>query len=151
MTRKCVARVALLAAFLLPAAFAPAASAAPRGDGFDARAILTHPRALARYLRLTPDQVAQQKALLQQLEATAKPLREAQEPLQEELRAALDGDAPEACEVGALMVELDALGDQIRAAIAAFDEAFSAILDAEQLARYEALKVLAGSPGAGPH
>lgn len=131
---------------LLPAL----AEAAPKpGGNFDAGAILRNPRALARYLRLTPQQVEQQKALLQGLKAEVEPLREQQRPLGEDLREALDGASPEACAVGELVVAIDALGDQIRALHAEYDAAFSAILTPEQLARYEALKVLAEKPHGG--
>ena len=145
MARKNVWIAAALAALLaLPAVVAAAPQAAVEEGGFNARAILANPRALARYLRLTPAQVQQQKALLQGLEAEVEPLRQQQRALREDLREALAGAAPDACSVGAIVVEVDALGDDVRAAIAEFDDAFSAILGAEQLARYEALKVLAG-------
>ena len=136
---------ALAAVLLLPAL----AAAAPRG-GFDPAAVLHNPRALARYLRLTPAQVEQQKALLAALKAEVEPLREQQKPLQESLREALQAGSPVACEVGALLVDIDALGDQVRAAHEEFDVAFSAILTAEQLARYEALKELARPHGPPP-
>lgn len=149
MLRRNLWIVTALTALLLLPAHGMAAVAVEEAGGFNARAVLTNPRALARYLRLSPAQVEQQKALLQALKAEVEPLREAQKPLQEDLREALDGASPEACAVGALLVEIDALGDQVRAAHAEFDDAFSAILTAEQLARYEALKVLAQGPGPG--
>jgi Spy/CpxP family protein refolding chaperone len=128
---------ALAALLLLPVA----AEAARRPNPAD---ILANPRALARYLRLTPAQVEQAKALLVDLREEVEPLREQQQPLREELRDLLAGASPAAAEVGAVVIEIDDLGDQIRAAREDFDEAFSAILTAEQLAKYEALKELVG-------
>jgi Spy/CpxP family protein refolding chaperone len=130
--------VAFLAALLL---LPLAAEAAKRPSP---REVLTNPRLLARYLRLTPQQVEQQKALLTDLREVVEPLREQQQPLREELADLLAGASPAAAEVGAVVIEIDALGDQIRDARGDFDEAFSAILTPEQLERYEALKELVG-------
>jgi Spy/CpxP family protein refolding chaperone len=114
----------------------PGLAAAARGPG----EILANPRLLARYLRLTPEQVAQQRVLLRELHAELEPLREQRQELRDDLREALEASSPDACSVGALVVDLDALRDQTRAALEAFDEAFSAILTEDQRARYEALK-----------
>jgi Spy/CpxP family protein refolding chaperone len=102
--------------------------------------ILTNPRLLARYLRLTPAQVEQQKALVSELRAKVDPLREQRKELREDLRAALDGSSPNACSIGEIVIDLRGVRDDIRAAREEFDEAFSDILTPEQLERYEALK-----------
>ena len=122
----------LFAFLLLPLV----ASAAPgRGNPGD---ILTNPRALARYLKLTPAQIETTKQLFQTLHSTTKPLHEQQKPLREQLRTQLDG--ADACAAGATLLQLEGLKDQIRDARQDFDDAFSAILTPEQLAKYEALK-----------
>lgn len=134
-------RIPLFAAALALLLPTLAAAAPPRPPASPA-SILNHPRALARFLRLTPAQIAQQKALLEDLRGVIEPLREQQKPLAESLRTALQGASPQACEVGALVVEIDQLGDQIRAAREDYEEAFVAILTPQQLARYNALKEL---------
>jgi Spy/CpxP family protein refolding chaperone len=135
MTRIKLSFLAVAAAALLLPTLAEAAR-----NPFDPAAILHNPRALARYLRLTPAQVEQQKALLEDLRETVEPLRQQQKPLQEDLRDALAAASPAACDVGAIVVEIDEIGDDIREAHVAFDAAFVKILTPEQLTRYNALK-----------
>jgi Spy/CpxP family protein refolding chaperone len=139
MSRRRLPAAAVLAALLLLPTLAAAAQRP------DPAAILHNPRALARYLRLTAEQVTQQKALLEDLRAEVEPLREQQKSLQESLRAKLDAANPSACDVGAVVVQVDALGDQIREAHADYEAAFVDILTPEQAARYEALKELIDS------
>ncbi len=107
-------------------------------------AILRNPRALARYLKLTSEQIATFKTLREELQADLKPLQEQIKPLQEQLKTQLDAAAPDACTAGETTVALDAVRDDIRAAYEEFDTAFSAILTPEQLAKYEHLKEAAG-------
>lgn len=138
--RKLMLFAAAFAAFL---ALPFAAEAAPRG-GQNAEQILRNPRALARYLRLTPEQVETFKTLRQDLEADVKPLREAGKPLREAFRAELNAASPNACEVGEAALAVQENAEKIRAEYEEFDTAFSAILTPEQLAKYEALKEAAG-------
>ena len=107
-------------------------------------AILRNPRALARYLKLTQEQIATYKTLREALQADLKPLQGQVKPLQEQLETQLDAAAPDACTAGQTVVALDAVRDDIRAAYEKFDEAFSAILTPEQLEKYEHLKEAAG-------
>jgi Spy/CpxP family protein refolding chaperone len=118
----------------------PLLAAAAPGRGGNPADILHNPRALARYLRLTPAQVETTKQLAQTLHNTTKPLYQQIEPLEEQLHSQLDAASPDACAVGNTVVQINGLRDQIRGAREDFDEAFSAILTPEQLARYEALK-----------
>jgi Spy/CpxP family protein refolding chaperone len=134
MRRQPVLLIAAFAALLWVPALAAAAPA--RGPA----QILSNPRLLARYLRLTPEQVQQQRQLVQALRADVEPLRAQRTALREDLRAALEGGSPDACAVGAIVVDLSELRGQIRAELEEFDDAFSDILTPEQLARYEALK-----------
>lgn len=135
MRRRLLATTALLA--LLATPFAAQAARPPRLDPID---LLHNPRALARFLKLSPQQVTQQKQLLEELRGTTKPLYEQIEPLEDQLRAQLDAASPDACAVGNTVVQIDGLRDQIKDAREDFDEAFSAILTPEQLAKYETLK-----------
>ena len=107
-------------------------------------AILRNPRALSRYLKLTPEQNATFKTLREALQADLKPLQEQVKPLKDQLETQLDAASPDACAVGQTAVALDAVRDDIRAAYQKFDEAFSAILTPEQLEKYEHLKEAAG-------
>lgn len=134
MRRQPVLLIAAFAALLWVPALAAAAPA--RGPA----QILSNPRLLARYLRLTPEQVQQQRQLVQALRADVEPLRAQRTALREDLRAALEGGSPDACAVGAIVVDLSELRGQIRGELEEFDDAFSDILTPEQLARYEALK-----------
>jgi Spy/CpxP family protein refolding chaperone len=104
--------------------------------------VLHNARALAKYLKLTPAQIETTKGLLDDLHATTRPLYEQIEPLETQLRTQLDASNPNACNVGAIVVQIDAVRDQIRDARQDFDAAFSAILTPAQLAKYEALKDL---------
>ena len=135
MMRRRLLAVSTLAALLaLPFAAEAARKPANPGD------VLRNPRALARYLKLTPAQIETTKQLLQTLHDTTRPLYQQIEPLEEQRRGQLDEASPNACAVGETVVRIDALRDQIRDAREDFDEAFSAILTPEQLAKYEALK-----------
>lgn len=118
----------------------PLLAAAAPGRGGNPADILHNPRALARYLKLTPAQVETTKQLAQTLHNTTKPLYQQIEPLEEQLHSQLDAASPDACAVGNTVVQIDGIRDQIRGAREDFDEAFSAILTPEQLAKYEALK-----------
>lgn len=125
--------VALCALFALPWAAAAATRPTPEE-------ILRNPRLLARYLRLTPEQVQQAEALHRTLRDTVEPLREAAKGLREDYREALGATPRDACAVGEAAVALHDNTEQIAAALRDFDESFSAILTPEQLRRYEALK-----------
>ena len=136
MTRRRLSVATALFAFL---ALPFLASAAP-GRGGNPADILRNPRALARFLKLTPAQVETQKQLVEYLRDTTKPLHDQLEPLREQLRTQLDAASPDACAVGGTLLQIEGVRDQIREAHEDFDEAFSAILTPEQLAKYEALK-----------
>lgn len=137
--RKLMIAIALFALLAVPfLAHAANGANGPRNPAD----ILHNARALAKYLKLTPAQIETTKALLDDLHATTKPLYEQIEPLQTQLRSQLDAASPDACGVGATVVKIDALRDQIRDARQDFDDAFSAILTPAQLAKYEALKDL---------
>lgn len=133
--QKLLAATALLALLIVP--FAAQAARPPKPNPAD---ILHNPKALARFLKLTPEQVAKQKQLLEQLRSTTKPLYDQIEPLEEQLHDQLEAASPNACAVGGTVVQIDGLRDQIKEARQDFDDAFSAILTPEQLAKYEALK-----------
>ncbi|MFL6196406.1 MAG: Spy/CpxP family protein refolding chaperone [Thermoanaerobaculia bacterium] len=128
---------AFLALLALPLiAQPPAGNRGPR----DPESILHNPRALARYLKLTPDQVTATQKLFDELRATVEPLRKAQEGLRDDLRDELEAASPNACTVGQAALAVHANQERIKDAFEAFDTKFSALLTPEQLAKYEALK-----------
>jgi Spy/CpxP family protein refolding chaperone len=134
MRRRLSVATALFAFLALPLLAEAARKPGNPGD------LLRNPRALARYLKLTPAQIETTKQLLHTLHDTTRPLYQQIEPLAEQRRGQLDAASPDACAVGATVVQIDGLRDRIRDAREDFDEAFSAILTPEQLAKYEALK-----------
>ncbi len=127
--------VAVLAGLLLVPALA---MARPRGPSPEE--ILHNPRLLARFLRLTPEQVTQEQALFQTLNTALRGIHDQQKTAHDGLAAELAKESPDACTAGGFVVELDALAGQARAALETFDTDFSAILTPEQLAKYQALK-----------
>jgi hypothetical protein len=128
----------VLAAFVALLAL-PFAAEAQR-PGRDPGELLHNPRALARYLKLTPDQVAAAQKLQADLKAVVEPLRQAQKTLRETLRTDLNAASPNPCTVGQDVLALRTNEERIKDALEDFDRKFSALLNPEQLAKYEALK-----------
>jgi len=129
--------LAVLALLVLPMAAQAAPAGAP--DANQARGLLENPRALARFLHLTPAQVTQFNTLAQTLRSTVEPLRTARGPLCQTLRTALAATTPDQAAVGAGSIALFQNKKQIGAARTTFDNAFKAILTPEQLAKYNVL------------
>ncbi len=102
--------------------------------------ILRNPRALARYLKLTPAQQATLKTLSQELQATTKPIHEAQKALREQLDDQLAAASPSACAIGDTVLDIQENHKKLEAARAEFNTKFTAILTPEQKRKYEALK-----------
>lgn len=143
----------LILAFLIALLALPALSGiaqAQQGRGpRDPREILRNPRALARYLQLTPAQIAAAQKLQADLKAELEPLRENGKQLRDALKAELDAASPNACKVGDALLAVRANEQKIKDALEEYDQKFSALLTPEQLARYEALKEAARLLGGG--
>jgi Spy/CpxP family protein refolding chaperone len=141
-SRRILRRLPLAAALIatLAAALPAAAQAADRLPRCHDR------RAIAKYLGLSKDQATQWRAFTRELYETTEPLREQIEPLVNALQDLLAGAAPAPAEVGQVVVDIDALRDEIRAARAEFEADFTAILTPAQLLRWEALRARCG-PG----
>jgi Spy/CpxP family protein refolding chaperone len=135
-----VRRASLLLAVLLalPLALQAQGGPGPRDPG----EILHNPRALARYLRLTPDQVTATQKLAADLKAAVEPLRQQEKQLRAAFEAAVSAPNANPCDVGQAALAVHANSQKIRAALDDFDNKFSALLPPAQLARYEALKAL---------
>ncbi len=124
-----------------------AQSAAFESDAASARSgsadsILSHPRALSKYLHLSSDQNAQLQALWTTLQTSVAALRQARGPLCNQLRTDLTGNAA-AATVGTDSINLFTNKEAIRTARQTFDTAFSATLTPDQLTKYNALKQIA--------
>ena len=129
----------LMLAFLVTLLALPFAAQAQRAPQ-DPASILHNPRALARFLKLTPEQVTAAQQLQTNLRTVLEPLRANEKQLREALRAELDAATPNACEVGDALLAVRANEERIKDALEDYDEQFSALLTPEQLRRYEALK-----------
>ncbi len=90
---------------------------------------------LADALDLTVDQRASFERLRSEALAAAEPARERMRAAHDELRALLDSDQPVAAEVGAKMIEVHGLQNDLRTAREKFERDFDATLtDAQKLA-----------------
>jgi len=137
--KKAHAVAAALAALLLVPALAQAARRGPSPEE-----ILKNPKLLARYLGLTEAQVAQAKPLYEALNSSLRSIHEQEKTVHQQLATELAKANPDACTVGGYVVQIKGFAAQVEAALKTFDTAFSAILTPEQLAKYNALKELAG-------
>lgn len=140
MNQKVFATVLLLGVLALPA-FAVTPPTTP--DAGVAGNILHHPKALARFLHLSTDQATQLNGFWQTLETAEQPLRQARPALCQQLRTDLGPATPNPTTVGTDVLALVGNKDQIKAAREAFDTSFSAILNADQLTKYDTLKQIA--------
>ena len=104
-------------------------------------------RVLARLLDLSEEQVTQLQELQEELQTTVQPLREERGLLHDQLELLLESDAPNAEEVGALVIAIHEVNQQIEQAQQDFTASFEAILTAEQL---EKLQEFLDNPRRGP-
>lgn len=141
MTSRKLARLGL--ALLL---FAPVAAVAnPAGPGGPGDGVPGGGRDMlppAGYLNLTDEQVEAVTALREELRAEMQTQLEAQRALGEQLRDAIESDQPDATLIGELAIEMHGFRDQIRTTIESFESQFTALLTAEQLAKYENFREL---------
>lgn len=97
-------------------------------------------RGLAAFLDLTDQQIEDARALLEDLAAEVRPQAEKARGVRRDLHALLETDGADLAEVGALVVELHGIRDEMRTARDGFAAAFSALLTPDQLERWEVLK-----------
>ena len=154
-----LAVAALLALPALPLAAQPPAGAAGQGPGGPpgAEAAFFPLAPITQFLDLTSDQVDQTRALLDDLKAKVQPLRQQERTLHQQLADLLRGDNPDAAAVGALVIQIQGVRGQIKAARDDFDTAFTALLTATQAGRWSILKEVRQTfgprhrrPGGGP-
>lgn len=137
----------VLAVAALCAAPASAQQGPPPGRGGNGLPGCHDPRAIARFLHLSADQVTQTKALRQELKTAVDPLREELDGIHEQVGDLLDGDNPDACTVGGLVVQGDGLRDQIETLHDGFEADFRALLTPEQQTKWDALQVVCRAQG----
>ena len=110
----------------------------PGGRGGPGRHIFPPPG----YLDLTEEQIEATQAIRESVRAELEGTREAGRTLREQLHAALEGDDPDATEVGQLAIELHALRAQTRIVLEDAESQFAALLTPEQLEKWENFKEL---------
>jgi len=138
MTQRKLALLGLALLLLAPLA----AVANPAGPGSGGPGGVRNMFPPAGYLNLTDEQVEAVTALRDQMREEMKTLLEAQRALGEQLRDALGSDQPDATRIGELTLEMHGFRDQIRATLESFESEFTALLTAEQLAKYENFREL---------
>ena len=142
---KALTLTALLGSLAIPALAAsrPVTPPPPPTDAGTAGNLLHHPKALARFLGLSADQATQLNGFSTTLEAAEKSLRQTRAPLCQQLRTDLGVTSPDPATVGKDTLSLVDNKDQIKTARETFDTSFSAILNPDQLAKYDTLKQIA--------
>lgn len=126
----------------------PALDAAPQGPGGPGSTTKHVQRPVARllpppgYLGLDEAQREAAGALLEVLVETTRPLAEALRANRRAIGDLLGAAQPDATAIGDLVIDGAALRAEKRDALTAFDESFSALLDADQLSRWQHYKEL---------
>jgi hypothetical protein len=101
---------------------------------------LTDGRFLTHYLGLSSSQVTQLQGFLRTLQAAGVAVRTARGPLCQQLRTDITASHPNPTTVGQDFLALVDNEGKVKTALQAFDTSFSAILNGDQLARYDTLK-----------
>src|ERR1700712_4166245 len=128
----------LLGALALPAlADVRGPSGRPGSPGTGA---LVDGRFLTHYLNLSASQVTQLQGFLRTLQTAGQAVQAARVPLCQTLRTDLNASHPDPLTVGRDFLALVDNQDRVKTALQSFDTSFSAILNGDQLARYDALK-----------
>lgn len=106
---------------------------------------------LTSYLSLTDAQQTAWKQLRDKLDTTVKPLFETAQRKQAAIRDGLDNNA-DAATLGQLMIDAHRIRQQIKATHVAYEKDFTALLTADQAAKYQSFQELRASfrPGHGP-
>ena len=123
-------------------ALAAVAQAGPHGRG-GGRGLLPPPG----YLELTEDQIDAAKAIREQTRDLVEPIRAEVRSLRQQLAATLDGETPDATEVGQLAIDIHSQRQQLRVLRQDAESQFAALLTAEQLERWENFKDLRSRRG----
>ena len=106
--------------------------------------VLTNGRFLAHYLDLSTSQTTQLQGFLKTLQTSVQAVGTARGPLCQQLQTDINVSQPDPTTVGKDYLALVDNQDKIKTALQTFDTSFSAILNGDQLAKYDALKQLLG-------
>jgi Spy/CpxP family protein refolding chaperone len=99
-----------------------------------------HAAFLTKALSLTADQQAAAKKLHADLAAQAQPLMEQHRQQMQEIHALLDAGSAGAAEIGQKTIDAHATGQQLKALHESFKTKFSALLNPDQLAKFQQLQ-----------
>jgi Spy/CpxP family protein refolding chaperone len=97
-------------------------------------------RMVAEYLGLTPEQGDAWRALMETLKTQQQALADQVQPLEEQLREALQATTPDPAAIGALVLQIHALRDQMRVNEEAYRSGFEALLNEEQKQKLHVLR-----------
>ena len=144
-------RKAIVLAAIALVAFLPLAALAEPGQGHrgrgPARGLLPPPG----YLDLTEEQIEAAEAIREGVRTEMQAMRGERRTLREQLKATLDGESPDATEVGRLTIELHAMREQTRVTLKDAEARFAELLTSEQLEKWENYKELRQSRRGGRH
>jgi Spy/CpxP family protein refolding chaperone len=104
---------------------------------------------LGKALSLTDAQKAAAKKIHEETFAKAEPLMKQRHEQMKEIHALLDGDNPDATEIGQKMIASHATGEQLKALHEEAMARFSTLLNAEQLEKLKTFKEMHHGPGHG--
>jgi hypothetical protein len=113
------------------------------GIGVD-DSVLVNGRFLTRYLSLSSSQATQLQGFLRTFQTSLQAVQTSRAPLCRQLRTDLGASIPDPTTVGRDLLALVDNQGRVKAALQAFDNSFSAILNGDQLTRYDALKQAVG-------
>ena len=137
-TQKAIAALALAGGLTLPPMVHAGQSAFGMHDGM--RGGMHGGGRMADSLNLTADQQTAAKKLREDMRAKAEPLMDQVRQQMDELETLLDTAHPDATEVGNKVLAAHATREQLRALHDSFETKFGALLNADQLAKFQQLQ-----------
>lgn len=139
LRNRLVATAAVLALAALPALAGPHGEGrGGRGGGHGLGRLLPS----ASYLDLNAEQKASVDRLRDEARAKIQPLIEGQREARKELRTLLDGANPDATAVGRLTIQMHQSRQQVKDVLAATEQSFVALLNADQKTKYDNFREL---------
>jgi Spy/CpxP family protein refolding chaperone len=140
-----------LGAVLLVGATAFAAGAGNhwKTAGDPAQMAQHHAAFLAKALNLTADQQAAATKLHADLAASAQPLSVTHRQQMQEIHTLLDNGSASAAEIGQKMIDAHVTGQQLKALHDDFNTKFGALLNPDQLAKFQQIQAAHPHPGMG--
>ena len=97
-------------------------------------------RELGKYLQLSASQQAAWDRAHDEYRNATRALTEKRAALGNQGEAAIKQRSPDACAIGRIMISMQGIGDQLRAEEGAFQQKVTAVMSAEQRAKYDAFR-----------